>query len=165
MNGVSRDTRLFTSLQKFIDMKRSLLLPYSFRKIGWIIMIPSIILGAYMLIDGSLNGWLKLDESESWETVVRILNNIAIIGTIVGSVFISCSKEKVEDEMISAMRTNSLLLSLYIDFGLLIVASLLFYEFDFLSIMFLQLCALPVLFVIIWEVSKARMKRRFDNEK
>lgn len=141
------------------------MLPYGFKKAGWIILIPAFVLGVYMFIDGSLDGWLRLDESESRETVIRILNNIAIIGTIVGSIFIACSKERVEDEMISAMRLNSLLLSLYIDFGLLIMASLFLYELDFLNIMFLHLCALPVLFVIIWQTSKSIMKRRLGNEK
>ena len=37
-------------------MTKELLLPHSFKKIGWVILIPTLLLGVLMLIDG-FNGY------------------------------------------------------------------------------------------------------------
>ncbi len=149
-------------------MKKNLLLPYSFKKIGWAILIPALILGILTLVsdlDGLPDKFLKSCEFLHSSSANRTVNNIAIIGIILGSVLASCSKEKVEDEMISAVRMNSLLLTLYIDFGLLIISSLFIYDFEYFYVMAVNLCMLPVLFLILWNVNKYKMRRGLNYEK
>ena len=50
-----------------------------------------------------------------------ILNDITIIGIVLGGLFIVCSKERVEDEMTKSIRLSSLLNSLYINVVILII--------------------------------------------
>ncbi len=146
-------------------MKRMLLLPHSFQKIGWMLFVPSLLLGLWVLCDN-----LLLPDSMSVPSIInnvfwrKVVSNIGIIGTTVGAMFIACSRERVEDEMISLERLNALLLALYIDLTLLGVCSLAVYDMGFLTIAFFNLCALPVLFVVIWRIRLCRMRKEVQNE-
>lgn len=79
-----------------------------------------------------------------------IINNIAIIGTIVGALLVTCSREKVEDEMITAIRHNSLLIALYVNYGLLIIAALVFYDLDFLTVMIYGMFSILLIFLVVF---------------
>lgn len=84
-------------------MKKIFLLPHSFKKVGWAILIPTFIIGLMMFVDGC-NGFptylLKgIDPASGLYRVltsnvmIGLLNNIAIIGISVGSLFVVCSRE------------------------------------------------------------------------
>ena len=102
-------------------MTKELLLPHSFKKIGWVILIPTLLLGVLMLIDG-FNGYptylMPAQGTACYETLCstttgRALNNIALVGICIGGIFVACSRERIEDEMISRIRLNALLTALY----------------------------------------------------
>ena len=70
-------------------MTKELLLPHSFKKIGWIILIPTLLLGVLMLIDG-FNGYptylMPTQGTACYETLCstttgRALNNIALVAS------------------------------------------------------------------------------------
>ena len=104
-------------------MKRLILLPHAFRRIGVAVFAIGAIVGALMTPDG-YDGWpsfLLPEDKESplfaalaSNSMTHLLNNIAIIGLCVGSIFIACSRERIEDEMTGAVRLNALLTALYI---------------------------------------------------
>lgn len=79
-----------------------------------------------------------------------VINNIAIIGTIVGALLVTCSREKVEDEMITAIRHNSLLVALYVNYGLVILAALVFYDLDFLTVMIYGMFSILLIFLVVF---------------
>ena len=69
-------------------MKTTLLLPNGFKKIGWVILIPTLLLGVLMLIDG-FNGYptylMPAQGTDCYDTLCstttgRALNNIALVG-------------------------------------------------------------------------------------
>ena len=55
-------------------MTKELLLPHSFKKIGWVILIPTLLLGVLMLIDG-FNGYptylMPAQGTACYETLCR----------------------------------------------------------------------------------------------
>lgn len=70
-------------------MEKIFLLPNGFKKVGWIILVPTFVLGVLMTIDG-YNGfpsfllpeWIPLAMKRvlTSDWVGKILNNVAIIG-------------------------------------------------------------------------------------
>ena len=74
-------------------MKTTLLLPNGFKKIGWAIFVPAFLLGCSICFFG--------ENFDRWLFRETVMNNIAIIGTVVGALFIGFSREKIEDEMIA----------------------------------------------------------------
>ncbi len=74
--------------------------PTVLRKIGWIILIPTLLLGVLMLIDG-FNGYptylMPAQGTACYETLCsiattgRALNNIALVGICIGGIFVACS--------------------------------------------------------------------------
>lgn len=133
---------------------KNLLFPSIFQLIGWIIFIPSLIIGALICF-----GFLCL--SGIIETIV---NDIAIIGIAVGALFIVCSKERIEDEMTRSIRLSSLLNSLYIYVILLIVFTISINGKEFLMYAVLNLVMLPILFVCNFKLEMRRYYKMCENE-
>ena len=105
-------------------MKSQLLLPNSFKKPGWVLLIAAIILGIISMSTGF--------ETLKWETWVpaiideeimgpkrffslvhtNIINTLIGILLIAGGLLVTFSQEKNEDEFISSLRQSSLLWSI-----------------------------------------------------
>lgn len=142
-------------------MNKTLLLPYPFKRIGWALFIPTALLGILMGIDG-FNGFpsfLLPDTAAPSQTLDRICNNVALIGVLVGALLITCSRERIEDELIGRIRLNALLAALYTSFAVSVVAALLLYDLSYLYFMIFNLCLLPVIFlaierVLLWRLGK-----------
>ena len=88
-------------------MKTTLLLPNGFKKIGWAIFVPAFLLGCSICFFG--------ENFDRWLFRETVMNNIAIIGTVVGALFIGFSREKIEDEMIQHIRLNALMAAMWIN--------------------------------------------------
>ena len=81
-------------------MEKIFLLPNGFKKVGWIILVPTFVLGVLMTIDG-YNGfpsfllpeWIPLAMKRvlTSDWVGKILNNVAIIGICLGCLFVISS--------------------------------------------------------------------------
>ncbi|MEG2612619.1 MAG: hypothetical protein RR971_03920, partial [Alistipes sp.] len=98
------------------------------------------------------------------ETMSRMVNNIALIGFCLGTIFVSCSREKIEDELIAKLRLDSLLIALYVNYGLLIVAALTVYDIDFLNIMLYNLFTTPLLFFILFRFKLWLLRKEVRDE-
>ncbi|MGA9269172.1 MAG: hypothetical protein WBV45_01030 [Lutimonas sp.] len=79
-----------------------------------------------------------------------ILDEILTIVIIVSGILSSFSKEKVEDEMISSIRMKSLVLSLYINYGMLILSNLFIYEMAYFYAMVIHLFTILLFFNLIF---------------
>ena len=109
-------------------MKRDYLFPASFQKIGWILLIPALVLSAYALwhvfdfpFDGpwSMKVFALLGESEgdivSFTTVQNgVLDECSALLLMVSLFLIVFSKEKDEDECIAQIRSRSLIWALLV---------------------------------------------------
>lgn len=147
--------------------KRGFLLPHIFSKIGLIILVPFTLLGLFIMFTGVEEihfGRFFSATGNHLEIESRILNNITIIGLLVGLIFATCSKEKHEDEMISAVRLDSLLLTLYISTALLIVAVLCLYGNNFYEFLIYHMFILPLTFLITFKYKMWRLNREGDDE-
>jgi heme A synthase len=129
---------------------KTLLFPHRFQKAGWIIFTITAIIGAYI--------WVT-DNTESY-----LLNNIAIIGINIGAILVTCSREKVEDEMIQHLRLNSLLIALYVNYAILIGCSLVIYDLDFLNVMLYNMFTILLIFMVVFRWKIWRAKKGAEDE-
>lgn len=140
-------------------MKNSMLLPYRFKKIGWALFIPALLLGIFVALQESSAGII-----EHFIGVQPWLNNLLIIGILCGSLFITCSREKVEDEMIARIRLDALLFALYANTAVIVVSALATYGLAFVDVMIYNLFTLPLLFLVILRYRLWRLKKTTRNE-
>lgn len=140
-------------------MKKNLLLPCGFQKIGWAILLPSLLLGSYLLFSPRQE-WLT---QISWLSEA-MANNMALIGTAVGLIFVGFARERQEDEMITTLRLNSLLTAVYLNYGLLIVLALCFYDFRFLTNMFILLYTIPAIYYLLFRGAMYRLGKTLRDE-
>ena len=98
-------------------MKTKWLFPHAYRPVGWLIFIPSLILGlANLYADFQLSfltipiGNWKIPGSN---VLQNLTDEVAAVGVIAGLLLIAFSREKVEDEMIGQLRLEALQWSVY----------------------------------------------------
>lgn len=128
-----------------------LLLPHYFQKIGWLLFFPAAILCFMALSIEFEFSWLEISgvrESGFLESSEEnFTNELAIISLFLSLFFITFSKEKQEDEYIQKVRLDSILFACYGYFALNIIGTILFYGFDYLSFMLINMFSLPLLFI------------------
>lgn len=136
-------------------LMKTFLFPHTFRPIGWIVLVPTLILGILLL-----DGILSVDGS-----VETILTDTAIIGIALGSIFITCSRERIEDEMTSLIRLKALLTSLYTYIVFLVIWTLAVNGMAYLYVMAASLVMLPIIFVVRFRYEMHRYyKIKSDEE-
>ncbi|MDE6553242.1 MAG: hypothetical protein K2K98_09845 [Muribaculaceae bacterium] len=142
---------------------KNLLFPHIFQLIGWIMFVPSMIAGGIIF-----SGFLPFDgimDHLSYEGMTEtIVNDIVIIGIALGSLFIVCSKERIEDEMTSSIRLSSILNSIYAYVALLVACTILINGVDFIIFAFINLSILPILFVCNFRLEMHRYNKMFADE-
>ena len=128
---------------------KTLLFPYSFKKWGCCVLAIGVAFGIYTMASdyGSC-----------------LVNNIAIIGTVSGAILATCSKEKVEDEMVRQVRLSSLLVALYVNYAVLIICSLFIYDLDFLSVMVYNMFTMLLIFMVVFRYRMWRLNKEAKDE-
>jgi hypothetical protein len=79
---------------------------------------------------------------------------------IVSGLINSFSKEKIEDELISRIRLESLSLSLFISFGLIIVSTFLVFNINYMYVLVFNLFLIILLFNLIF---KFRLFKHYNS--
>ena len=140
-------------------MKTKWLFPHRFRLIGWIVFIPSAILGLAAMYNDFKVDWLKADwlsESitiTSHDSITHLMDDqdltdeIAAIGVIAGLLLIAFSREKVEDEMIGQLRLEALQWSVYANYIVLAIAILTVYDTAFFEVMVYNMFTVLLVFI------------------
>jgi hypothetical protein len=115
---------------------------------GWIFYL-TIPVGMYLLFTDSFEGLLKIQ-------VFSLLNfrwiengfvdEILTFVIIISGIIHSFCKEKIEDELISKIRIDSLVLSLYINYGVLVLFNFFVYELNYIYVMIFHLFTILILF-------------------
>lgn len=141
-------------------MKDQLLLPNRFKKWGWALLIPSIILGAISLANSY--EWLPLNvtiptlinEELMEQTRYFSMTHTNITNTLIGTLFIagallvSFSKEKNEDEFIQSLRLSSLSWAVLVNYLLLALAFLFIYGMAFLQVMIYNMFTTLIIYIV-----------------
>ena len=76
----------------------------------------------------------------------EIFTTIIIISGLINSF----SKEKIEDELISKIRLESLTMSLFISYSLVIISTFLIYNLSYMYVLVFNLFIIPLLFNLIF---------------
>lgn len=141
-------------------MTKQLLLPNRFKRIGWFILIPALIAGILSSATGFELEWLNArvfsffndDIFESGKHFSFITTNVTntLIGILflAGALMVSFSKEKQEDEFIANLRLSSLLWSVWVNYGLLLIAFVFVYGLAFFSVMVYNMFTILIIFII-----------------
>jgi hypothetical protein len=137
----------------------SYLFSNNFKKPSGIIFYLSILIGFYLLITERLHemfvvnvfsifsyewfgsertgfGWIENGLGDEFFTLLIIVSGLIN----------SFSKEKIEDELISKIRLESLTLSLFISFGLIILSTFLVFNINYMYVLVFNLFLIILLF-------------------
>lgn len=149
-------------------MKANYLFPNRFKKIGWIILIPSAVMGLATLIYEYDPNFLNFNVPAIFlyeligekQLIGMVSNNILneILGVliIVSSLMVAFSKEKLEDEYISTIRLESLVWAVYVNYGILLFSFLFIFDISFLWVMIFNMFTVLLFFIVRfnWQISK-----------
>jgi len=158
-------------------MPIKLLLPNKYKKIGWIILIPSFILGFYLILTSFQPSWLNArvfsifpdDYSSSkkyfsWMDV-NLTNTLVGSLFIIGSLLVSFSKEKNEDEFIANIRSSSLLWAVLVNYILLLISFILVYGTSFLNVMLYNMFTVFLIFITRFNYILYKNSKSIPDEK
>ena len=157
-------------------MNKNYLLPARFKKLGWFLFIPSVILGFLTV----LNDWepsfldikvpaLFIDEFIGENKLAEIVtNNVLneILGAlvIVSGLIVAFSKEKEEDEFIASIRLRSLVWATYFNYFVLLFAVLFIYELSFAWVMIFNMFTILLFFIVRFNFSLLKLQKSGVNE-
>lgn len=66
--------------------------------------------------------------------------------------------------MITSLRLNSLFISVYANYILLILLALCFYDFEFLTCMFVLLYTIPAIYYLLFRMAMYRLNKTLRDE-
>ena len=119
---------------------------------GWIFYL-TIPVGMYLLFTDSFEGLLKIQVFSLLDfrwIENGFIDEILTFVIIVSGIIHSFCKEKIEDELISKIRIDSLVLSLYINYGVLVLFNFFVYELNYIYVMIFHLFTILILFNLIF---------------
>ena len=133
-----------------------------YKKISGLVFYLTSIIGLYLLITDKILDLFTLNVyslfSESFSDLTygggwienglgdEIFTTIIIISGLINSF----CKEKIEDELISKIRLESLTMSLFISYGLVILSTFLIYNLSYMYVLVFNLFIILILFNLIF---------------
>ncbi len=157
-------------------MKTKFLFPSTYKKWGWIILIPAAILGVIDLFietQPAFFNWTvpALYKAEFMGKTTyfgwvenNVLNEILAVLVIMGSLLVAFSKQQYEDEFIAKTRLESLVWATYVNYIVLLVAILFVYDIGFLWVMIFNMFTILIFFIIRFHWQIFKMKTSESHE-
>ena len=158
-------------------MKTHFLFPNKYKKIGWILFLPSLLAGLILFISGiDFGNYFKMNvfaiysdqflSGTKFFTITEngVLDEIIIVLIIVGAILISFSKTKNEDEFISKIRYESLVWATYLNFILMIIATLVIYGFAYFNVLVTNVFAMLLFFIIRFHFMIYKLNKSSNDE-
>lgn len=159
-------------------MKTNFLFPNRFKKIGWIVFIPSFaaLMSAYIFkldFDNFLNINVfaiyeeRIGNKPEFFKVIKdsFMYELISIGLILGGILINFSKMKNEDEYTMQIRYESLVWATYFNYAALLFFILFLYGFPFIDVIMLNLYSLLIFFMIRFHYKIYQLNRSLKDEK
>ena len=159
----------------FIVMKSNYLFPMVFRKIGWCLFIPFLLLGiCYLFCDGNFletgstsalalfdgfsdTKFFCITQNDSWT------DELIVIFLTLAMLFIGFSREKDEDECIASIRMNALVWAILTNSALLILGTLFVYGLPYLNFMSIYMFSLLLLFILKYTWSLYQFRKNDES--
>ncbi len=131
---------------------RTLLFPRWCRMVG-LILFPIFYLGFHFNITFDFLNTAKPVVSEAFSfTNYNMTDELQLGGMLIAIFMIAFSRIKIEDELVSYLRLRSLNLSMYINYALLLIGVFTINSFGFLMFLAYDVYALPLLYIIIFNI-------------
>ncbi len=157
-------------------MKTNFLLPNQFKKVGWFLFIPGILIGIiYVIAEPSLD-FLNIKvfsiaaqpffDSTIFFSITEnnILDEIIVLVIMTGALLIAFSKEKSEDEFISKIRLESLLWATYINYAILIITIIFIYDLIFFWVLVFNMFTVLIFFIFRFNWLLHKSKNQIRDE-
>ncbi len=157
------------------------LLPGGYKKVGWWIFGITVVLIILHFIfqsqcDFSLNNIRELFgmerlERKGWQLSSSFGPNDDLLLTFIGfllivaGIFIGFSRNKEDDEFIEQLRYESLILSLYINSGIVMLCLIFVWGLPFLWVMMINIFSILYVFIICFYLRLYLNKRSMRYEK
>ncbi|TNE53690.1 MAG: hypothetical protein EP338_10590 [Bacteroidetes bacterium] len=156
-------------------MKTSFLFPHKFKRIGWILFVPALVLAGMLLFKESLIEWKIqvfafidipiMAETQYFQLVENnIADEVCSILLIISIFLITFSREKVEDEYIAKIRMESLIWACYVNYGILLLAVLFVYGIGFYWVLIFNLFTILIAFLIRFNWMKMNEQKELRHE-
>jgi len=143
-------------------MRTNYLLPHKYKTIGWILFVLGLISGIILFIGdyeidilqvkvlSIFNEESLFGEKPGFFKIIKnsIVDELIALTIIIGGLLVGFTKEKVEDEFIYRLRTDSLVWALLFNCFVLILTILFVFNFTFLHVMIFNMFT-PLVFFII----------------
>jgi hypothetical protein len=143
----------------------SYLFSNKFKKISDVIFYLSIPIGLFLLLTDRIQDvfvvnvfsifsyeWIGSERTGFGWIENGLGDEIFTLLIIISGLVNSFSKEKIEDELISKIRLESLSLSLFISFGFIIISTFLVYNLIYMYVLVFNLFLIILLFNLIFKV-------------
>jgi len=137
-------------------MESSLLLPNRYKRIGLLILAPSLVLGILVRFFDFQFSFLTLQyfktgintKNMHLEDAINLTDELALTGIIVSLLFIAFAREKTEDEYIAHTRLESLKWAVLINYLLLLLATWLVHGFSYIDVMMYNMLTVLIIFIV-----------------
>ena len=163
---------------KFISMKANYLFPHFFKNGSGALLVASFL--AFLIISFinreqeviqlPVNVFALIFDSGLeinyfGFTENNIIDEILTAIFIVSGIVFAFSKEKIEDEMVSKIRLESLVWATYVNYGILLLCVIFIYGFSFLQVMQYNMFTLLLFFIIRfhWTLYKNTELANYDE--
>jgi len=148
-------------------MEISYLLPHKFKKTGWVLLVLGLALGVAMRffgIDSDFFGripFLGIVSEKNFISSEKLffdivengfLDELVTVLIIAGGILVGFCKTKGEDEFISQIRLSSLVWSVYVNYGILLLAVLLVFDTPFWDVMIFNMFTVLLFFIARFHV-------------
>lgn len=153
-------------------MKTKFLFSNKYKKLAWIVFIPSSILGIIVAITEYSPTFLDCNVLSIFDvgfektafarfTENNILNEILGVIVILSGLFVAFSKEKEEDEYINKIRLESLVWAVFANYFILLFTFIFFYDFTFWWVMIFNMFTVLLFFIIRfnWKIYQLNKKK------
>ena len=150
-------------------MKKNYLFPHQFQWVGLVIAIvafvallvsqfkdfsirmPALYNGAISFNDENQSGFFRMADTGMFSIAMPFL--------IIGLILLGFSKEKLEDEFVQYLRSQSLIWSTYVTAGLFILGTLLIYGITYLLIPYTVFFVFLLLFIVKFKIALYRFNK------
>jgi len=158
-------------------MKSKYLFPHRFKLPATLLLVPLAAFGLYLTATDYSPAWLdvkvpavlfdQIFEDRAWFKWSKnnILNEIVGILLIITSIIASFSRERVEDEYTAKLRLDSLAWAVYLNYAVLIVSFIFFYDFTFLWVMIFNIFTILWFFIIRFNWKLYLVRKALSDEK
>lgn len=155
-------------------MTTTFLLPHKYKTLGWFLLAIGLIGGIYLLFNDLESDLLKVPVFSIFDEPIigqkgtfhiienSIIDELTSIFIIIGGLLVGFTKEKIEDEYIAKLRTESLIWAIVFNYIILFLGIMFVYGLSFFQVLVFNMFT-PLLFFII-RFNFLKLKSNSDEE-